>query len=862
MEDDQVVHVLPCGLSAKPIANGRPTEGSDTLSNDATDIVSVLGKLPPTLESHESDLDDGVYEDPVGLDDVCAISEETGFLPGSPGASPNAEVDRQARSDTARFLRPASAARNRPSSAHQLSVQRNVVSLATWTPSKGTVPDVEGGCRSSPSASSIATNHSRALPELDAHVPHCGAASGGKAGGAGAIADGSLGKEPISTSSGEFPAATLHQFRELLDSSFARQETTIEKLFAFHLKQHKPKDTFHAPHAAPSPVFGSSGSSINKPEGSRLQEEPKSRSVPCLGHPSRPRGTLAAFHGPAERRNIEEELAQLRAQLGVPPLQQQASSQHQALGSSNVGGDDESVTSAETSPADKRASLAHRIEPMLSIPPDIFAPKRATVVLPPSKDQEGADAALAFEIPKRQTLLAKTWQSVTTKSNRSRISTAEAEMRANTLALSMYDTPVVPEEDPAQKDRFHNFVKSTRFEAVAACLLVSNIAVIGVQVEYKARMETQAVPLFFRIINALYCMLFLLELVVRLRAWGWYPFFFEGDFLWSWFDLVVVLMQLMETTVSVIDTGGDGKALRHVAFVGRLVRAARILRIFRIIRVMRFVRPFKVLITAIYGTVKSCAWTILLLVIIMYVFGMIFAQSVADFLLERSAHEDEYDDLKFYYGSLPRSIFTLYKGIIGGVDWEDIITPLSHVSWVNTVLFLCYVSFIHMVVMNVVAGLFLQSAIEQAQQDQDHVVFLRLAEKQVFVDKLESLFTKLDTSGDGSISLQEFEAHLKDEHMQAFLASFGIETFDAWTLFKLLDTDGGGSVDYSEFVEGCIRLKGNAKSIQMAQLMYHHKWIMDKICELQEMVMEALLKCSPQSAQVPQQRAFQSSMLS
>merc|ERR1712110_97822 len=93
-----------------------------------------------------------------------------------------------------------------------------------------------------------------------------------------------------------------------------------------------------------------------------------------------------------------------------------------------------------------------------------------------------------------------------------------------------------------------------------------------------------------------------------------------------------------------------------------------------------------------------------------------------------------------------------------------------------------------------------------------------------------------DTTGDGAISLAEFEMHLRDPHMQALLQTFDIENADAWTLFKLLDTDGGGAVDVTEFVDGCIRLKGQAKSIQMAQLMYHHKWIMDKLVELSETV--------------------------
>merc|ERR1719277_742574 len=114
--------------------------------------------------------------------------------------------------------------------------------------------------------------------------------------------------------------------------------------------------------------------------------------------------------------------------------------------------------------------------------------------------------------------------------------------------------------------------------------------------------------------------------------------------------------------------------------------------------------------------------------------------------------------------------------------------------------------------MNVVAGLFLQSAIEQTQSDEEHVISCRLKEKQQFVDRLRKLFHHLNTCQKDSISLREFEAHLSDEHMQAFLNTFDIENADAWTLFKLLDVDGGGSVDIKEFVEGCIRLKGGAKS--------------------------------------------------
>jgi len=176
------------------------------------------------------------------------------------------------------------------------------------------------------------------------------------------------------------------------------------------------------------------------------------------------------------------------------------------------------------------------------------------------------------------------------------------------------------------------------------------------------------------------------------------------------------------------------------------------------------------------------------------------------------------------------------------MDWDDVVKALAEVGAVNVLLFVFYIIFVQLVVMNVVTGLFLQSAIEQAQQDQEHGIQVRLEEKQVFVERLETLFKELDLTNDGSISLQEFEAHLQSEHMQALLQTFEIENADAWTFFKLLDADGGGSVDIDEFVSGCIRLKGNARSIQIAQLMYHHKWIMNQLVELGEAVLNSSTK--------------------
>eukprot|EP00928_Gymnodinium_smaydae_P014969 TRINITY_DN15494_c0_g1_i1.p1 TRINITY_DN15494_c0_g1~~TRINITY_DN15494_c0_g1_i1.p1 ORF type:complete len:729 (+),score=142.38 TRINITY_DN15494_c0_g1_i1:55-2241(+) len=386
-----------------------------------------------------------------------------------------------------------------------------------------------------------------------------------------------------------------------------------------------------------------------------------------------------------------------------------------------------------------------------------------------------------------------------------------------------------------QQSFARRIVTSQFFDNLVAGLLVCNSFLIGLQVEFTLSSRSNELPSYFEAINVTFAVLFGVELFLRITAEGWSQFFNvkSAEAWWNWFDTLFFVFQVAETSIE-LASRSTSEALTSLSNVGRAVRIARIIRIVRIIRVLRFFRSFRVLIMMIFGTMKSGAWALLVLILIMYVFAVVFAQAVSDVLIDNQLTDVKNSELESYYGSVIRSVLTLFQSIIGGVDWDNAINPLWDVNYFFVFLFLLYIAFVQLVVMNVVTGFFLQSAIEQAQQDQEHLIALRLKAKSTFVTRLRDLFEELDSSHDGNITLQEFQVHVESERMQAILQTLEIDVADAWTLFKLLDADGGGNVDVDEFVEGCIRLKGEAKSIQMAQLMYHHKWIMDKLVDLDE----------------------------
>merc|ERR1719401_2990123 len=55
--------------------------------------------------------------------------------------------------------------------------------------------------------------------------------------------------------------------------------------------------------------------------------------------------------------------------------------------------------------------------------------------------------------------------------------------------------------------------------------------------------------------------------------------------------------------------------------------------------------------------------------------------------------------------------------------------------------------------------------------------------------------------------------------MVEYFRSINVDTSEAQGLFELIDVDGSGTVDANEIVQGCLRLKGTARALDVALLM-------------------------------------------
>jgi len=131
--------------------------------------------------------------------------------------------------------------------------------------------------------------------------------------------------------------------------------------------------------------------------------------------------------------------------------------------------------------------------------------------------------------------------------------------------------------------------------------------------------------------------------------------------------------------------------------------------------------------------------------------------------------------------------------------------------------------------LNIITGIFVETAIHSAQNDREEVIQEQIHYEESTLQKLKRFFEDADKDKSGTLTAAEFEALLKDRFVRAHLAALGVEVSEAEGIFKLLDIDASGSVSIEEFVFGCMRMKGGAKAIDLAALMYENKRIITKL---------------------------------
>lgn len=384
------------------------------------------------------------------------------------------------------------------------------------------------------------------------------------------------------------------------------------------------------------------------------------------------------------------------------------------------------------------------------------------------------------------------------------------------------------------------------FDSFFAGVVIFSVVLIGWEIEAQLQ-DPDDDTNFFLFCQCACCFFFSVEVCFRIGAHGKSFFFntFSSDYKWNIFDTVCLFTMVIELMSALVleVTSQSGSSAKQQATQfgtsGRILRVLRLLRIVRALRIMRATRAsreFRKMSYALQYSAQTLFWALLLLGFVMYFFATTFTQAVSEVLvLQDVKPQDVLEDSKIFrllelWGSIPLALKSLFMAISGGRDWYELMEPLTdHLHWAFASLFIVFIAVTIFGIMNVLTSVFVESALQSVQHYKDLLIQESMKSKKMYVDHLREVFNAIDTDKSGSITMSEMEQFLIDPSLCMYLESMDIQPDDARTLFRLLDKDESGSVSIEEFCQGCLRLKGDAKSFDIHCIIFEnhrmlHKW--------------------------------------
>eukprot|EP00443_Scrippsiella_acuminata_P112751 CAMPEP_0115602714 /NCGR_PEP_ID=MMETSP0272-20121206/16054_1 /TAXON_ID=71861 /ORGANISM="Scrippsiella trochoidea, Strain CCMP3099" /LENGTH=710 /DNA_ID=CAMNT_0003038213 /DNA_START=33 /DNA_END=2164 /DNA_ORIENTATION=- len=358
-------------------------------------------------------------------------------------------------------------------------------------------------------------------------------------------------------------------------------------------------------------------------------------------------------------------------------------------------------------------------------------------------------------------------------------------------------------------------VEMSTFGSGVCFLLILNAILLGVRVDIEEGGRS-AVPAALTICETLLCVTFVLEVALRVIAYG-RAFFSMRGWKWNTVDISLIVLQVLEETLS------NAFEDEQDAFVNNNYSAVRIIRMLGfLVRILRHISELRTLVLSIMNSVKALTWTLIILFLIIYMFSLYLTQLVSDHLQKPNVGVYA-DELGNYYGSMGATMLYLFMAITGGVDWADLCTPLLYeFGSLMAFAFSLYIAFSLLAMLNVATGVFVDSVLKSQQADRD--LFM--------VNNARELFQGLEGGINSSMSWEVFQSKLECPQMNEFFKAIDVDPSDAQSIFDLLDWDASGAVTAEEFLNAALRLRGNARSLDVALLMrelrrisreFHHR---------------------------------------
>jgi len=396
-----------------------------------------------------------------------------------------------------------------------------------------------------------------------------------------------------------------------------------------------------------------------------------------------------------------------------------------------------------------------------------------------------------------------------------------------------------------------NVTRSKLFTIASGTAIFLNVVFIGWTTQWlAARAESYVLrndtppfdePMYIFFIQSLFCLFFFCELMMRWMSEGLCDFFRSQDQWWNVLDVVIVMFGVLDVTVDILVRleawSQETANVFESVSVLRGLRVMRVVKMARVIRVMKYFRELRIMIFSILGSLKSLTWVALSMGMMFYIFGIVFTSAVTGYweiVPEKDYFQEKNLAIHKHFGTLYRSMISLYMAMSSGNDWALYYEALEVLPFMYRGLFVLFITISVFAVVNIVTGVFVEHAMQSSAHDREVVVNEELQAKRLYLSCMREVFEEMDIDDSGMINESEFETRLNDERVIAYCGHMKLDVSDARALFRLMDYDQSGEVSIDEFLDACLRLQGESRRIDMKMMQSELKYLSESFRNFKE----------------------------
>jgi len=285
-------------------------------------------------------------------------------------------------------------------------------------------------------------------------------------------------------------------------------------------------------------------------------------------------------------------------------------------------------------------------------------------------------------------------------------------------------------------------------------------------------------------------------------------------------DCTIVLFTSVKLYVLDILSSQSGSGINFASF--RLLRFARTVRVLRMLRVMRLFKDLRILVNTFFSSMQALMWSMIFLCIMIVIAAIFISFSLQDFILTDANGHDSRVWAVQHYGSSLLAIYTMFEITLAG-NWPVHFRPLvENVSGWYSIFIFVYIGVVVFGLKSIITALFLKETLQVASQDAEQQAHDQAKKKQHYLSKLLRVFAAVDTRGTGTLTLKEFNRVCLNPEVTVLMKMLDLDVSNAEGLFSLLDTDMVGEIAFEDFLKGVMRLKGQARSLDMVAMMRAH----------------------------------------